>query len=90
MYVRLEEALGQEAALILMEHLPPVGWADVATKRDLDHLHVVIRADLERFATRDEVAQLGSEAPGYLAERQIVRCRCMLPICVPRSTCLTA
>ena len=22
----------------MMEHLPPVGWADVATKRDLDQL----------------------------------------------------
>lgn len=46
MYVRLESALGQEAALILMEHLPPVGWADVATKRDLDHLHTQIQRDL--------------------------------------------
>ena len=46
MYLKLEDALGQEAALILMEHLPPVGWADVATKRDLDHLHVLMQRDL--------------------------------------------
>lgn len=25
-----------------MEHLPPVGWADVATKADVDHLATVI------------------------------------------------
>ena len=38
LYTRLQETLGDEAATTLMEHLPPVGWADVATKRDLDQL----------------------------------------------------
>ena len=36
MYKHLEELMGTEDAGVLMEHLPPVGWADVATKRDLD------------------------------------------------------
>jgi hypothetical protein len=44
MYARLEAVLGEEDAAMLMEHLPPVGWADVATKLDL----VMVRSDLER------------------------------------------
>lgn len=38
LYLKLEEILGPQEATTLMEHLPPVGWADVATKRDLEHL----------------------------------------------------
>ncbi|HEV7862972.1 MAG TPA: hypothetical protein VGR20_09735 [Acidimicrobiia bacterium] len=50
LYLRLEEHLGAEAATTLMEHLPPTGWADVATKRDLDHLAAATRADIDHLA----------------------------------------
>ena len=42
----LGELLGEREANTLMEHLPPVGWADVATKRDLDHLESQLRLEL--------------------------------------------
>ncbi|HUG88698.1 MAG TPA: hypothetical protein VMP42_08015 [Actinomycetota bacterium] len=44
MYERLQEVLGEEEAATLMEHLPPVGWADVAAKRDLDGLQNALLA----------------------------------------------
>ncbi len=46
LFQALEAALGRAQAVTLMEHLPPVGWADVATKRDLDHLETTLRAEM--------------------------------------------
>lgn len=46
LHQRLDEVLGSDDAATLMEHLPPVGWADVATKRDLEHLSLELRSDL--------------------------------------------
>ena len=59
LYLRLEEQLGSEAATTLMEHLPPTGWADVATKRDLDHLQDATKSDLALL--RADIDLLGSQ-----------------------------
>ena len=36
LFAWFEEHMGKERAATMMSMLPPVGWADVATKRDLD------------------------------------------------------
>ena len=51
LFLRLEEVLGPESAETLMEMMPPVGWADVATKHDL--LGLEERLDL-RFELVDQ------------------------------------
>ena len=52
LYRRLEEVLGSEAATTLIEHLPPVGWADVATKHDLAALEERLDLRLNRIDDR--------------------------------------
>lgn len=47
---KLEQALGVEEAGTLMAYLPPVGWADVATKRDLDIHAGLMKRDLDAHA----------------------------------------
>lgn len=49
LFTRLQEVIGEEEAAVLMEHLPPVGWADVATKHDLDHLQTATKKDLDHL-----------------------------------------
>ena len=50
---QLRTAMGQilngEAADTLMELLPPVGWADVATKTDLQHLQLTIEVNVRKL-----------------------------------------
>ncbi len=51
----LVNTIGPEPADTLMHYLPPVGWADVATKADLKATETVLRA---------EIASLGSSVRG--------------------------
>lgn len=54
LYEAARSRLGDDAAETLMELLPPVGWADVATKHDLLELERRIDLRFEGFAHRFE------------------------------------
>ena len=49
---RATEVLGTKEGATLMELLPPVGWADVATKRDLDQLTEHFEMKFDRIDDR--------------------------------------
>lgn len=49
---KLEQMLGAKEAGTLMAYLPPVGWADVATKRDLDQVAGGLSVRIEQIEER--------------------------------------
>ena len=46
LYDQLTTAIGPRPTETLMGYLPPVGWADVATKQDLELLRLEVRGEL--------------------------------------------
>lgn len=42
----LQTSLGSRGAGLLMSYLPPVGWADLATRQDLAALRAELRGDI--------------------------------------------
>ena len=52
MYLGLEASLGTTVADSVMQHLPPVGWADVATRQDLEHLELKLEGRLHAEINR--------------------------------------
>jgi hypothetical protein len=54
LYAALEEIMGTERADTLMGLLPPVGWADVATKHDLASVEERIYLRFDKFEAHTE------------------------------------
>ena len=63
LFNEVERLLGERHAETLMELLPPVGWADVATKHDLDTAVGSLRREM---ATKDDLHALRRDMVGWL------------------------
>lgn len=62
----LVDAIGPEPADTLLTYLPPTGWADVATKRDVATLGTQLRGEMTEL--RSEMSGLRSELRGEMAK----------------------
>jgi hypothetical protein len=66
LFRRVEEVLGHDMADVMMAYLPPVGWNDVARRRDLEQLGSELRVEIA--AVRVEVAGVRVELEAKLGD----------------------
>jgi hypothetical protein len=64
LYDALEASIGSRPAATMMAHLPPVGFADLATRADLDGLRSELRGEMAGL--RGEMAELRAEVRSQL------------------------
>ena len=62
-----QRQLGHDAAVTLMEMLPPVEWTEVATKRDVALLGSELRAEMAEL--RGDFGELRGELKAEIADR---------------------
>jgi hypothetical protein len=69
LHERAAVAFGPEAAAVLMDHLPPAGWSDLARRGDVEHETALLRGELAALGAelRGEMAALGGELRGEMA-----------------------
>ena len=93
---QLRTAIGQildeEAADTLMELLPPVGWADVATKTDLQHLRDELKGDINslRVATKTDLHALQLTIEATLEKRLHEQTRWLITTMIAMNTVMLA
>ena len=70
LYQTLEGVIGKRPTETMMSLLPPVGWADVATKRDLEAMEARINERIIRTALTVNIpAVLAAVALSFAAAR---------------------
>lgn len=70
LYARLEEVIGPVHTDTLMDHLPPSGWGDVATRQDLRELEARLDTRIAQVETTvdNRITQLEATLDNRIAQ----------------------